>query len=130
MAPKKPINWKMYGKMAAVCLTCCIGGPALVMYVTPTPEELISRYNPDLKKRALENREQREKDFDSFVLKLREYSKNDKPIWLVTADAEMKEKESTLEAIRKQREERVREAEEIEKERQKRKLSWASAGES
>ena len=74
----------------------CIGGPALVMWVTPTEDELrkvcfrnailnliltisVQRYNPDLQKRSLENRQQKQEDFDQFVGKLKEYSKSDQP---------------------------------------------------
>lgn len=51
----------------------------LTAYVTPTEEELRSRYNPELLKRSLENREQKQQEFDDFVTKLKEYSKSDKP---------------------------------------------------
>jgi len=37
------------------------------------------RYNPELQKRSLENRQGRQQDFDNFVNKLKEYSKSDKP---------------------------------------------------
>jgi hypothetical protein len=37
------------------------------------------KYNPDLQKRSLENRIERQQDFDDFVGKLKEYSKSDKP---------------------------------------------------
>ena len=57
---------------------CCIGGPALVYYVSPTAEELFLKYNPELQKRSLENRLQKQQDFDDFVGKLKEYSKSDK----------------------------------------------------
>jgi CBP4 len=59
--------------------TLCIGGPALVYYVTPTEEELFKRYNPDLQRRSLENRLSKQQDFDKFVTNLKEYSKSDKP---------------------------------------------------
>ena len=36
------------------------------------------RYNPELQKRSLANREQAQKDFDNFVGKLKEYSKSSK----------------------------------------------------
>jgi hypothetical protein len=70
------------------------------MYVTPTEEEIFKvnitratctpisfsvilttsqRYNPELQKRALETREQRQRDFDDFAMRLREASKSDKP---------------------------------------------------
>lgn len=55
-----------------------VGGPALTYYVTPTEEELFERYSPDLKKKSLERREERQQEFDYFVTKLKEYSKSDK----------------------------------------------------
>lgn len=47
--------------------------------MTPTEEELRSRYNPDLLKKSIEGRAEREREFDEFVTKLKEYSKSDKP---------------------------------------------------
>ncbi|KAF1944179.1 CBP4-domain-containing protein [Clathrospora elynae] len=81
----------------------CIGGPALVWYVTPTEEEIFKRYNPELQKKALAGREQRQKDFDVFVGQLKELSKSDKPIW--TAQKEMDAKRSEEEQ-QKRRDER------------------------
>lgn len=49
------------------------------MWVSPTDEELFQRYSPELKKKSLEGRAAREKEFDDFVGKLKEYSKSDKP---------------------------------------------------
>jgi len=57
----------------------CVGGPALVRYVQPTDEELFQKYNPELQKRSLERRYEREKDFDDFVVKLKQQAKSDKP---------------------------------------------------
>lgn len=75
----------------------CIGGPALIYYVTPTEEELflvsffefrvkeahllihLKRYNPELQRRSLERRQEKQEDFDNFVGRLKEYSKSDKP---------------------------------------------------
>ena len=48
------------------------------MWLTPTEEELRARYNPDLRKRSLENQEERQQEFDDFVGMLKEYSKSDK----------------------------------------------------
>lgn len=56
----------------------CIGGPALIYYVMPTEEELFLRYNPELQKRSLERRQEKQEDFDKFVGKLKEYSKSEK----------------------------------------------------
>lgn len=57
----------------------CVGGPAFVMWVSPTDEELVKKYNPDLQRRSREGRYERQKEFDDFVMKLKEYSKSDKP---------------------------------------------------
>ena len=56
-----------------------VGGPAFVMWVSPTDEELFQKYSPELKKKSLERRLEREKEFDDFVEKLKEHSKSDKP---------------------------------------------------
>lgn len=48
-------------------------------WVSPTEEELRAKYNPDLRKRSLEQGEQRQQEFDDFVTKLKEWSKSDKP---------------------------------------------------
>jgi hypothetical protein len=37
------------------------------------------RYSPELQKKALASREQRQKDFDGFVTQLKDLSKSDKP---------------------------------------------------
>lgn len=95
-----------------------IGGPALVYYVSPTEEELFKaraalpgifetttdaeqRYNPELQKRSLENREQKQQDFDSFVSKLKEYSKSDKPIWAAAAEDEARIRANSVEEQRR-----------------------------
>ena len=74
-------------------------------WVQPTDEELFQRYSPELKKRSLERRVERQQEFDDFVVKLKEYSKSDKPstcstlkvtcsranrcaVWTVQAEAE------------------------------------------
>jgi hypothetical protein len=49
------------------------------MWLTPTEEELFLKYNPELQKRSLENRQQKQQDFDDFVNRLKVYSKSDKP---------------------------------------------------
>ncbi|KAK5723324.1 Assembly factor cbp4 [Elasticomyces elasticus] len=68
--------------MAAAGGIMCIGGPALIYYVTPTEEALflnLQKYNPELQKRSLERRKEKQEDFDNFVGRLKEYSKSDKP---------------------------------------------------
>jgi len=37
------------------------------------------RYNPELQRRSLERRKEKQEDFDGFVGRLKEYSKSDKP---------------------------------------------------
>ncbi|PBP28377.1 assembly factor cbp-4 [Diplocarpon rosae] len=126
MPPKPGINWVMYAKMALAAPVsepvlialqysggiCCIGGPALVIWVSPTEEELFAKYNPELQKRSLENRLQKQEDFDHFAMKLREYSKSDKPIWVAaeqderkTRDGKIVEQAKLVEEMRKRREE-------------------------
>ncbi|KAI9795304.1 MAG: assembly factor cbp4 [Candelina submexicana] len=90
-------NYALWAKMLSAGAVMCIGGPALVYYVTPTEEELFKRYNPELQKRSLENRYQRQKDFDDFVTRLKEYSKSDKPIWVVAAEHEARTRSNTAE---------------------------------
>lgn len=41
--------------------------------------DLSQRYNPELQRRSLENRQGKQQDFDTFVNKLKEYSKDEKP---------------------------------------------------
>ncbi|KAK3632920.1 Assembly factor cbp4 [Elasticomyces elasticus] len=43
----------------------------------------LQKYNPELQKRSLERRKEKQEDFDYFVGRLKEYSKSDKPIWAV-----------------------------------------------
>jgi hypothetical protein len=49
------------------------------MRLTPTEDELRAKYNPDLLKKSIETREERQQEFDDFVTRLKEYSKSDKP---------------------------------------------------
>ncbi|MCJ1467208.1 assembly factor cbp4 [Pseudocyphellaria aurata] len=91
----------------------CIGGPALIIYVTPTEEELFKRYNPELQKRSLENRQAKQDDFDKFVGKLKEYSKADKPIWQMAAADEAKARAKAAEDERQRAAELKKRREEI-----------------
>ncbi|KAI0838165.1 CBP4-domain-containing protein [Hypoxylon sp. FL0890] len=83
-------------KMLVVGGAVCVGGPALVMWVQPTDEELFKKYNPELQKKSLERRYEKQKEFDDFVTQLKEYSKSNKPIWIVQKEAETKRKEEML----------------------------------
>ncbi|KAI9754499.1 MAG: assembly factor cbp4 [Chaenotheca gracillima] len=108
MAP----NIGLWVKMLGAGGLMVVGGPLLVQYVTPSEEELFKRYNPDLQKRSLENREQRQEEFNQFVAKLKDYSKSDKPIWVVAAEEdarlkkerEVQQRQSEAEAVRRRAE--------------------------
>lgn len=50
-----------------------------MFWVSPTDEELFQKYSPELKKKSLERRFERQQEFDDFVGKLKDYSKSDKP---------------------------------------------------
>jgi hypothetical protein len=47
--------------------------------VQPTDEELFQKYNPELQKRSLERRFERQQEFDDFVTRLKRDAKSDKP---------------------------------------------------
>jgi len=51
----------------------------LINYVQPTEEELFKKYNPELQKRSLEGRDERLREANEFIDKIKEYSKSDKP---------------------------------------------------
>lgn len=98
----------MYAKMAAVFIACAAGGPAIMYYVTPAEGELFKRFNPDLQKRNLEMRDEREKNYKDFAQKMIEYSKSDKPIWAAEEEARQKARNDIMR--REQEERKVREA--------------------
>lgn len=85
----------------------------MIYYVTPTEEELFLRYNPELQKRSLENRYQKQQDFDNFVGKLKEYSKSSKPIWEAAADDDRRIREGKITETQKLVEEMRRRKEEV-----------------
>ncbi|CAG8979599.1 hypothetical protein HYALB_00012226 [Hymenoscyphus albidus] len=110
--PPRPTNWAMWGKMTLAFIGCSVGGPALVYYVSPTEEELFQKYNPELQRRSLENRIGKQEDFDSFVGKLKEYSKSDRHVWEAAAidedskrEGKLKEQMKLVEEIRRRKEE-------------------------
>ncbi|KXT04326.1 hypothetical protein AC578_7977 [Pseudocercospora eumusae] len=76
----RSITWV---KMALAGGVMCFGGPALIYYVSPSEEELFLKYNPELQRRSLERRKEKQEDFDAFVRNLKRFSKSDKPIWIV-----------------------------------------------
>ncbi|KAK3298531.1 assembly factor CBP4 [Chaetomium fimeti] len=85
---KKPFNWWLWTKMLVAGGAISVGGPAFTRWVQPTDEELFQKYNPELQKRSLERRFERQQEFDDFVTRLKRDSKSDKPIWTVQAEAE------------------------------------------
>ncbi|KLU83292.1 assembly factor CBP4 [Magnaporthiopsis poae ATCC 64411] len=98
-------NWGLWLKMILGGTAMAVGGPMFVMSITPTEEELFKKYNPDLQKRSLETRQERQKEYDDFVTKLKEYSKSDKSIWVVQAEAQREDKEAQVETRRRAQEE-------------------------
>lgn len=85
-----------------------IGGPSLMYYVTPSEGELFQRFSPELQASNLANRARRQREYEDFVGKLKEYSKSDKPIWEAAADAQRREKELLLERERLERSDKER----------------------
>ncbi|KAG6088204.1 hypothetical protein E4U31_000243 [Claviceps sp. LM219 group G6] len=75
------------------------------MRLMPTQDELRSRYNPELLKKSIEEREERQEEFDVFVNRLKEYSRSDKPIWTVMMEEDERQKKAALSAARAQRKE-------------------------
>jgi hypothetical protein len=57
----------------------CVGGPMLTVYVMPTDEELFQKYNPELQKRSLERREERQAEFNEWLQNLKRQSMSNKP---------------------------------------------------
>ncbi|MCJ1427605.1 assembly factor cbp4 [Sticta canariensis] len=103
----------LYLKMFIGGAVLCIGGPALIIYVTPTEEELFKRYNPELQKRSLENRQATQEGYEHFVGKLKEYSKSNKPIWEMAALDEARTRANVAEEQRKRAAELEKRREEI-----------------
>jgi len=71
----------------------------------------------------LQNRTERQQEFDDFVNRLKEASKSDKPIWDAVADIEAKRAQALKEAAAQ---ERASAAEESEKRRQEIRSSTRS----
>ncbi|KAF3129778.1 assembly factor cbp4 [Orbilia oligospora] len=98
-----PRAWT-YAKMAAASAVMIIGGPALVLYVMPSEEELFN-------KKVLEERPRRQREMQEFFDQLKEYSKSDKPIWVLQEeDAKRRRKEAVRVELQRQREEAARRA--------------------
>ncbi|KAJ5256542.1 hypothetical protein N7478_012646 [Penicillium angulare] len=94
-------------KVIAGGIAISVGGPAFVEYIRPTDEELVKRYNPDLRKRSEEQGDQKAQEFDEYVKKLKEWSKSDKSIWYA-AQEELDQKRAILEAQKAKAKEETR----------------------
>ncbi|RCI14049.1 hypothetical protein L249_8035 [Ophiocordyceps polyrhachis-furcata BCC 54312] len=99
------INWSLWAKVLIGGGLVSVGGPALTMYLTPSEDELRKRYNPDLQKKSLETREERQQEFDEFVTRLKTYSKSEKPIWEAMKEDEQRRKLAALQAGKTQQRE-------------------------
>ncbi|KAK3196261.1 Assembly factor cbp4 [Lecanicillium sp. MT-2017a] len=97
---KQATNWKLWSKVLVAGIAVSVGGPAFTYWISPSEEELRSRYNPDLLKRSIEGREERQQEFNEFVNKLKEYSKSDKPVWTVAKEDEERRKRATMDAAK------------------------------
>ncbi|KAF2745818.1 CBP4-domain-containing protein [Sporormia fimetaria CBS 119925] len=100
-----------YVKALTAGAALCIGGPALVWYITPSEEEIFKRYNPELQKRALETREARQQEFDDFVSQLKEASKSDKPIWFAQKEIQQRLANEKTQRLREEQAQQQAEAE-------------------
>ncbi|KAJ9652309.1 Assembly factor cbp4 [Neophaeococcomyces mojaviensis] len=98
----------MYAKMAAVFLACAAGGPAIMYAVTPSEGDLFKRFSPELQQRNLDMRAERQRNYEDFVEKLKEYSKSDKPIWAAAEEASRKAREDILRKEADERSQRER----------------------
>ncbi|EME87236.1 uncharacterized protein MYCFIDRAFT_212807 [Pseudocercospora fijiensis CIRAD86] len=105
----KSITWI---KMALAGGVMCIGGPALILWISPTEEELFLKYNPDLQRKSLENRRGKQEDFDNFVKNLKRLSRSDRHIWMVQEEeASRLRKEGIQAELERRREEEERRVE-------------------
>ncbi|ERS99577.1 hypothetical protein HMPREF1624_04782 [Sporothrix schenckii ATCC 58251] len=94
MSVKKPTNYKLWAKMLVGGAIMCVGGPMLTVYVMPTDEELFQRYNPELQKRSLDRREERQAEFNEWLQNLKRQSRSNKPIWVVQEEEAREAKEA------------------------------------
>jgi len=95
-----------------VSVVVAVGGPAFTAWLSPSEEEIRAKYNPDLRRRSIEGKAQREQEFDEFVTRLKEYSKSDKPIWIVVKEEEERMKKKAIaDAKTREREAEARKAE-------------------
>ncbi|EGD93291.1 hypothetical protein TESG_00838 [Trichophyton tonsurans CBS 112818] len=87
---------RSWAKMLVGGAVLVVGGPALVDYLRPTNEELFKRFNPEIQKRNLENRERRQQEFDHFMTQLKERTRSSRNIWDTSkTEEEDKKKQET-----------------------------------
>ncbi|KAM0220512.1 hypothetical protein ACHAPA_000227 [Fusarium lateritium] len=117
MAAKQASSrWWFWTKVVFGGAVVAVGGPAFTMWLTPTEEELRSRYNPELLKKSLENREEKQQEFDDFVTRLKAYSKSDKPIWVVVKEEEERKRTAAAAAAKASKMETASRREEMRRE--------------
>jgi len=71
----------MYLRMGIATAVLCIGGPLIVYSVIPNEDELFKRYSPALQREVLATRDQRRKDYEEFLERLRGIAKDPRPLW-------------------------------------------------
>jgi hypothetical protein len=64
-----------------------IGGPLFTKWVMPTEEQLLAKYNPDLRERTIREKPKVQKEFDDFVTQLKEDAKDGRPSRQQSLDA-------------------------------------------
>ncbi|CAD0056916.1 unnamed protein product, partial [Aureobasidium pullulans] len=87
---------KLWAKMIGSGAVLCIGGPYLIYYVTPTEEELFMR-------RSLENRKEKQENFNEWVTQLKKHSKSDLPLWTAWDKSSAEHKEAGVARLLEER---------------------------
>ena len=67
----------------------------------PSGDELVERFNPELKARHFANKERRLKEMELNSERMKEWSRSDKPIWMVQKEVEERELEQRREEKRR-----------------------------
>ncbi|EGD85021.1 hypothetical protein H112_08745 [Trichophyton rubrum D6] len=90
---------RSWAKMLVGGAVLIIGGPAMVDYLRPTDEELFKRFNPEIQKRNLENRERRQQEFDHFMTQLKERTSSSRNMWDTSKTAEEDKKKQQTQPV-------------------------------
>jgi len=81
------------------------------------------RYNPELQRRSLRNRAEKQQEFDDFVGRLKVAAKSDKNIWGAIADIEAEKRQESKDATEHQKPSTIAELE-----RRKREMKTSPGG--